>query len=93
MAKITKEGKEIINEKNQSAYCGWYYRLCNQKPQVLIQFIFKPSAIPKEIISTIYKTGAGQFPLTAGARYRGLGLTKRTMLEQTIQFEHLSVRF
>jgi hypothetical protein len=29
MAKITKEGNKEINEKNQSAYCGWYDRLCN----------------------------------------------------------------
>jgi hypothetical protein len=43
MVKITKEGKEI-NEKNQRAFYGWYYRLCNQTPQLPIQFIFKPNA-------------------------------------------------
>jgi hypothetical protein len=46
MVKITKELKEI-NEKNQSAYYRWYYRLWNQ-PQVPIQFIFKQRAIPKK---------------------------------------------
>jgi hypothetical protein len=35
MVKIIMEGKEM-NEKNQSAYYGCYYRLCNQTPQVAI---------------------------------------------------------
>jgi hypothetical protein len=45
--KITKEGKEI-NEKNQNPYYSRYYRLCNQTPQLPIQFIFKPITIPKK---------------------------------------------
>jgi hypothetical protein len=46
MVKITKEGKEKLKESKR-LLCGWYYRLCNQTPQVPIQFIFKPSDIPK----------------------------------------------
>jgi hypothetical protein len=40
--------RKPINEKNQSAYYGWYYRLCNQTLQVPIQFIFKLSSISKK---------------------------------------------
>jgi hypothetical protein len=46
--------KQLRNERNhiKSAKIfssSWYDRLCNQTPQVPIQFIFKPSDIPKRL--------------------------------------------